>query len=160
MRKTRYNQFINRYFNFNKYSKGYFMNTYSTDENGNFTITNAFSIVRINWNFNNKTLYKRYHELDLKRVDNCYNEKIVMNMIKDFENGGYCNLVELKEFDDKLYYIEDNKEIYRYDKSMVKNILNLITKNNRYGVFMNEKQQAICITGEYGYAYLLPQRVF
>ena len=158
---TRYNQFLNRYFNFNKYSKGYFMNAYSIDENkSKFIITNAFSMVRINWNFNDKTLYKRYHDLELKEVEGVYNKDQVLKMFEGFDNKGYCHPVELKDFDDELFYIEDNKENYRYDKSMIKNILNLITKNKKHGVYMNDEKMAICITGEYGYAYLLPQRVF
>lgn len=158
---TRYNQFLNRYFKFNKHSKGFYMNSYIKDENNSkFIITNAFSMVRLNWNFNNKTLYKRFHDLELKQVENSYNQDSVLKMFESFEKDGYCNSVELKDLDDKDYYIEENKKDYRYNKAMIKNIINLICKNNSYGVFINDENKAICITGEYGYAYLLPERVF
>lgn len=157
---TRYNQLIKRYFNFNKYNKSDYMNTYSKDENGKFTITNGYSLIRINWNLNNKTLYKRYNELEIKHLNNEYLEKCILNMISQFENGGYCNSVELKDLNDECYYLDVNKGDYSYNKKMVKSIVELIAKNDSYGVFINDENKAICITGEYGYAYLLPERVF
>lgn len=157
---TKYNQLLKRYFNFNKYNKSDYMNTYSKDENGKFTITNGYSLIRINWNLNNKTLYKRYNELEIKHLNNEYLEKCILNMISQFENGGYYNSVELKDLNDECYYLDVNKGDYSYNKKMVKSIVELIAKNDSYGVFINDENKAICITGEYGYAYLLPERVF
>lgn len=158
MRKTRYNQFINRYFNFNKYSKGANQFTYTQKDYSPFIITNAFSMVRINWNFQNPTLYKRYNELEITQLKD---EKMENNIIKMFESfDGYNHPVELKQSDYMEYSIEENQDKYKYDGHMIENIINLICKNKKYGVFMNEEQKAICITGEYGYAYLLPMRVF
>lgn len=160
---TRYNQFLNRYFKFNKHSKGFYMNSYTKDENNSkFIITNAFSMVRLNWNFNNKTLYKRFHDLELKEVENSYNQDSVLKMFESFEKDGYCNSVELKNCDYMTYCIEGNEKKYTYNGYMIENILNLICKGKHksYGVFVNDEKKAICITGEYGYAYLLPERVF
>lgn len=158
MRKTRYNQFINRYFNFNKHSKGANQFTYTQKDYSPFIITNAFSMVRINWNLQNPTLYKRYNELEITQLKD---EKMENNIIKMFESfKGYNHPVELKQSDYMEYSIEENQDKYKYDGHMIENIINLICKNKKYGVFMNEEQKAICITGEYGYAYLLPMRVF
>ena len=158
---TRYNQFLKRYFNFNKYSKGFYMDSYTIDENkSKFIITNGFSIIRLNWNLNNKTLLKRFHDLELKEVENSYNKDSVLKMFENFENKGYCNNVELKESDYMTYYIKETEGKYTYNGHMIENIINLISKNKKYSVFVNDEKQAICITGEYGYAYLLPEKVY
>lgn len=158
MRKTRYNQFINRYFNFNKYSKGANQFTYTQKDYSPFIITNAFSMVRINWNLQNPVLYKRYNELEITKLQDEKLQDNILNMFESFK--GYNIPVELKQSDYMEYSIEENQDKYKYDGHMIENIINLICKNKKYGVFMNKEQKAICITGEYGYAYLLPMRVF
>lgn len=158
MRKTRYNQIINRYFRFHKHSKGRNMYTYSQDNYGPFIITNGFSMVRINWNFQNPMLYKRYNELEITKLQDKKLQDNILNMFESFE--GYNIPVKLENCDYMKYCIEETKDKFQYDGHMIENIINLICKNKKYGVFMNEEQKAICITGEYGYAYLLPIRVF
>lgn len=158
MRKTRYNQIINRYFRFHRYSKGGNMFTYSQDNYGPFIITNGFSMVRINWNLQNPVLYKRYNELEITRLQDEKLQDNILNMFESFE--GYNIPVKLENCDYMKYCIEETKDKFQYDGHMIENIINLICKNKKYGVFMNEEQKAICITGEYGYAYLLPMRVF
>ena len=157
MRKTRYNQIINRYFKFNR-GKGEYRFTYTQKDYSPFIITNAFSMVRINWNFQNPVLYKRYHDLEITKLQDEKLQDNILNMFESFK--GYCHPVELKECGYMEYCIEENKNKYKYEGHMIENIINLICKNKKYGVFMNEEQKAICITGEYGYAYLLPMRVF
>lgn len=156
----RYNQFINRYFNFNKYGKGDFMKSYTLGDNYKFIITNSYSMIRINWNFQDKTSYKRYNDLEISKLNNKELQKSIISMFDRFDNHGYCQNVELKDLDNENYYLDENKDIYTYDKAMIKNIVNIISKNNQYSVFINDEKQAICITGNYGYAYLLPKRVF
>lgn len=158
MRKTRYNQIINRYFRFHKHSKGGNMYTYSQDNYGPFIITNGFSMVRINWNLQNPVLNKRYNDLEITKLQD---EKLQNNILYTFESfEGYNIPVKLENCDYMKYCIEETKDKFQYDGHMIENIINLICKNKKYGVFMNEEKKAICITGEYGYAYLLPMRVF
>ena len=154
MKKTRYNQFINRYYNFNKSLRNTLKNTYIYDEEKHiFLLCNGYSIVRINFNFQNRTLFKRYHELDINKCDDNVKNQVI-NFFHNFEEEQFCNNVEEEKITDKYLHIK-NSDI-TFDTTMIKNIVNLISKNNDYSMFESEiNKNAICITGNYGYAYLL-----
>ena len=162
MKKKRYNQFINKYFNYNKYSSidAIRNHNYCYDDNKHiFLLTNSYSIVRINFNFYNKTLLKRYNELDIKRTDAKTLENQVINFFEKFSNEEFCNIANIKEIKDNYIHLENND--VTFNLGMVKNIANLISKNNDYNIYTSEKnKQAICISGNYGYAYLLGCKTF
>ena len=80
----------------------------------------------------------------------------IIDFFHNFENEQFCNNVEKEEEKTTNNFLHIKNSDITFNISMIKNIVNLIAKNNNYSMFESEiNKNAICITGDYGYAYLL-----
>lgn len=163
---------LKRYFNFNKLSSSKDLkNTYFYNETKSILICNSFSIVRLNFNCNNKNELKRYNNF----MENCkenMNEtlnKQVIDFENNFANMHFCERVDLKDNDEDFVYYDNITNDYKikFNKSMIKNISKLVGGSSAKVSFykntnINDKDYMpmLSIVGKYGYAYLLGARVY
>ncbi|MBQ7030812.1 MAG: hypothetical protein IJN13_00375 [Bacilli bacterium] len=154
-----YNKHIKSYLKSSTESKKADLQAYFKIPTSDSTIilSDGYSIIALNKCDN--VSRKRLNSLDINASNNDILTNTLNNFLITFKNNEFCNkAIILDEI------IQDkNKELIqiknlstRFDIKRINKIKKLICQNNNAGYFISEKDdKAICITGKYGYAYLL-----
>lgn len=151
-----FNNNLKIYFNYNKTLDNKFKKAFVFDNL--YIFTNAYSIVVIPKNAD-KNNFLRLKELDIPTIDkdNATDKElqlILKEYIDNFKSLGFNNeFIPIKKKDNRLYASKE----YCFSERYINNISKLIGGKALYS--SKETDSTLSITGKYGYAFLLAQRV-
>lgn len=145
--------FLNQ--SFNEDLKGYII-----DNNGVIYFSDSYGIIKL---FDDK--YTRGQRLEiinnLKKVEK-YQLSIIGHFIhfQDMNFNIPSKVIKTIKEDKKIYNIFENNNKY-FDYKLIKRINKIIGKNEKVSYYVSNKcQDAICIVGQYGMAFLLGCRTY
>ena len=148
-----YNKKIKSYFNNNKtYKKHEFI---FGDEKTGLLLTDTYSIIKL-VNCNNVT-NNRFLNInkDFKRTENEQLNDSVIYMFDKFNEQNFCNNSSYEKIS-KDFIKVNNISDFTFHIPKIEKIKKLISKNDSIDIFTSkDNKNTICLTGAYGYAYLL-----
>ena len=134
---------------------------YITSQEGAIYFSDSYSVIRL---FDDSYVRKQRLEIfeTFDRVD-MYGSSIIKHF-KNFENQNFnqfTRVVETIKEDNKEYNKYDENSKVRFDYTMILRIARIVGKNENVSIFTSkENENAICIVGQYGVAFLLGCRVY
>lgn len=134
---------------------------YANDMNGAIYFSDGYSVIRL---FDDSYVRKQRLEI-METFDRVrgYEHSIVKHF-RNFENQNFnqfTRVVDTIKEDNKVYNKYDENSKIRFDYTMILRITRIVGKNENVSIFTSkENENAICIVGQYGVAFLLGCRVY
>lgn len=134
---------------------------YANDMNGAIYFSDSYSVIRL---FDDSYVRKQRLEI-METFDRAKKyEHSVVEHFRKFENQNFnqfTRVVETIKEDNKVYNKYDENSKIRFDYTMILRIARIVGKNENVSIFTSkENENAICIVGQYGVAFLLGCRVY